>query len=285
MVRKSPDAFRTISEVAEILEIPAHVLRFWESRFTQIKPVKRGGGRRYYRPLDIDLLRGIRDLLYHDGMTIKGVQKILRERGVKHVTELGRLEPQRDPIHAPQDPPLRRPAAAPAAEFVPEFVPEPDDTRPEPVPEAPFWAEPEDDSMDQPEPPAAGRPEAPEAPFAVLGPDDDVPDDDVPDDAAPRDVPDEPGAQDTPETAQPAAQPAAPSRPDAPPMRSFPDAALPGPGRQPRGDTQVDLFSHAEKRDRRPFPPDPARAARTEELRRILGKLEALREKMAATLR
>ncbi|MEO1314876.1 MAG: MerR family transcriptional regulator, partial [Pseudomonadota bacterium] len=83
-VRKSPDAFRTISEVAEILDIPAHVLRFWESRFTQIKPVKRGGGRRYYRPQDIDLLRGIRDLLYQDGLTIKGVQKVLRERGTKH---------------------------------------------------------------------------------------------------------------------------------------------------------------------------------------------------------
>src|SRR5690606_3266099 len=88
-MEKSPDAFRTISEVAEALDVPPHVLRFWESRFTQVKPVKRGGGRRYYRPDDINLLRGIRGLLYDDGMTIKGVQKILRERGIRHVIGLG----------------------------------------------------------------------------------------------------------------------------------------------------------------------------------------------------
>jgi len=83
---KSPDAFRTISEVAELLETPAHVLRFWESRFPQIRPVKRAGGRRYYRPADIALLTGIRHLLHDDGMTIRGVQKILREHGVRHVS-------------------------------------------------------------------------------------------------------------------------------------------------------------------------------------------------------
>src|SRR6201994_1410265 len=87
---KSPDAFRTISEVALELDVPQHVLRFWEGRFTQIKPVKRAGGRRYYRPEDVDLLRGIRALLYSDGFTIKGVQKVLRERGLRHVAEVGR---------------------------------------------------------------------------------------------------------------------------------------------------------------------------------------------------
>ena len=87
---KSPDAFRTISEVAAELEVPQHVLRFWESRFNQIKPVKRAGGRRYYRPDDIDLLRGIRALLYVDGLTIRGVQKILKERGSRHVAQIGR---------------------------------------------------------------------------------------------------------------------------------------------------------------------------------------------------
>ena len=86
---KSPEAFRTISEVAEALDVPPHVLRFWETRFAQVKPVKRGGGRRYYRPEDVRLLRGIRGLLYDDGMTIKGVQKILRERGIRHVIGLG----------------------------------------------------------------------------------------------------------------------------------------------------------------------------------------------------
>lgn len=87
---KSAEAFRTISEVASELDVPQHVLRFWESRFTQIKPVKRAGGRRYYRPDDVDLLKGIRALLYSDGFTIKGVQKVLKERGLRHVAEIGR---------------------------------------------------------------------------------------------------------------------------------------------------------------------------------------------------
>ena len=89
---KSAEAFRTISEVAIELDVPQHVLRFWESRFAQIKPVKRAGGRRYYRPEDIDLLKGIRALLYHDGLTIRGVQKVLKERGLRHVADLGRGE-------------------------------------------------------------------------------------------------------------------------------------------------------------------------------------------------
>ncbi len=82
---KAPDAFRTISEVAGELDVPQHVLRFWESRFREIKPMKRGGGRRYYRPEDVTLLRGIRHLLYGEGYTIRGVQRILREQGVKFV--------------------------------------------------------------------------------------------------------------------------------------------------------------------------------------------------------
>ena len=85
MDSKAPDAFRTISEVADELDLPQHVLRFWESRFHEIKPMKRGGGRRYYRPDDIDLLRGIRHLLYGEGYTIRGVQRILREQGSKFV--------------------------------------------------------------------------------------------------------------------------------------------------------------------------------------------------------
>lgn len=85
MDNKAPDAFRTISEVADDLDLPQHVLRFWESRFHEIKPMKRGGGRRYYRRDDIDLLRGIRHLLYGEGYTIRGVQRILREQGAKFV--------------------------------------------------------------------------------------------------------------------------------------------------------------------------------------------------------
>src|SRR5436853_4189424 len=84
-VEKSPDAFRTISEVAQELDVPQHVLRFWESRFREIRPMKRGGGRRYYRPDDVDLLRGIRHLLYGEGYTIRGVQRLLREQGIKFV--------------------------------------------------------------------------------------------------------------------------------------------------------------------------------------------------------
>ena len=85
---KSPDAFRTISEVADWLGVQAPVLRFWESRFNQVKPVKRAGGRRYYRPNDMRLLGGIKKLLHEDGITIKGVQRILREQGVAHVAAL-----------------------------------------------------------------------------------------------------------------------------------------------------------------------------------------------------
>src|SRR5947209_8416568 len=87
---KAPDAFRTISEVAQELDLPQHVLRFWETRFVQIKPMKRGGGRRYYRPDDVDLLRGIRHLLYGEGYTIRGVQRILKDEGIKFVQAVWR---------------------------------------------------------------------------------------------------------------------------------------------------------------------------------------------------
>ena len=86
---KSENAFRTISEVAGELDVPQHVLRFWESKFSQVKPMKRAGGRRYYRPADVDLLCGIRVLLYVDGYTIKGVQKVLKEKGARYVADAG----------------------------------------------------------------------------------------------------------------------------------------------------------------------------------------------------
>ena len=88
-MEKSPDAFRTISEVADDLDLPQHVLRFWETRFTQVKPMKRGGGRRYYRPDDVELLKGIRHLLYDQGYTIKGVQKLLKQNGPKFIIAVG----------------------------------------------------------------------------------------------------------------------------------------------------------------------------------------------------
>jgi len=103
---KSPEAFRTISEVAEDMDLPQHVLRFWETRFPQIKPLKRGGGRRYYRPDDVELLRAIKELLYGEGYTIKGVQKLLREQGVpglarsvaRQRTEPARADPPREGV-------------------------------------------------------------------------------------------------------------------------------------------------------------------------------------------
>ena len=85
MSNKSPEAFRTISEVSKDLAIPQHVLRFWETKFIQIKPIKRGGGRRYYRPEDIEILKGIKNLLYNDGYTIRGVQKVIKENGTKKI--------------------------------------------------------------------------------------------------------------------------------------------------------------------------------------------------------
>ena len=94
---KAPDAFRTISEVADEIDVPQHVLRFWESRFTQIKPMKRGGGRRYYRPDDVDLLRGVRHLLYGEGYTIRGVQRILRDAGSGFVQNVWRAGAERPP--------------------------------------------------------------------------------------------------------------------------------------------------------------------------------------------
>src|SRR5436305_830000 len=117
MVEKAPDAFRTISEVADDLDLPQHVLRFWETRFQQIKPMKRGGGRRYYRPDDIDLLRGIQYLLYGEGYTIRGAQRILKDNGVKFVQSVwkpGAAQPararetvEREPEPAEPLPPAR----------------------------------------------------------------------------------------------------------------------------------------------------------------------------------
>ncbi|MCX7299559.1 MAG: MerR family transcriptional regulator [Rhodobacterales bacterium] len=151
---KSPDAFRTISEVADWLDAPAHVLRFWESKFTQIKPVKRAGGRRYYRPEDMALLGGIKTLLHEQGMTIKGVQKLLREQGAKHVASLG-PQPINDDgaavetvfpepaqvIVAPikprpiPDQPVLAPATQPAAVVPPPAPAHPPPTPATPVPE------------------------------------------------------------------------------------------------------------------------------------------------------
>ena len=162
-MEKSPDAFRTISEVADLLDVPAHVLRFWESRFPQVRPVKRAGGRRYYRPTDVALLGGIRLLLHDQGLTIRGVQKILREQGVRHVCALAdqglalgaRQEWVEDeaiglpvaPVAADRVIPWPGPRKAAEAEAMDEEAAEP----PTPVPEAEVADAPLDEGL----PPAA----------------------------------------------------------------------------------------------------------------------------------
>ncbi len=123
MTDKAPEAFRTISEVAEQLDVPQHVLRFWETRFSQIRPMKRGGGRRYYRPADVDLLKGIRTLLYGEGYTIRGAQKILKDNGIAHVIGIGRGEVAVDP--ADETDKAARKAVAKPAEAKPETGPVP----------------------------------------------------------------------------------------------------------------------------------------------------------------
>jgi DNA-binding transcriptional MerR regulator len=111
---KSPDAFRTISEAADELDLPQHVLRFWETRFSTIKPLKRGGGRRYYRPEDVLLLKGIRHLLYDQGFTIKGVQKILKDQGARAVAAIGNGSPIEALPPPTPDPVDDTPAVTPA---------------------------------------------------------------------------------------------------------------------------------------------------------------------------
>jgi DNA-binding transcriptional MerR regulator len=130
--RKAPNAFRTISEVADDLHIPQHVLRFWETKFAQVKPLKRGGGRRYYRPDDIALLRRISDLLYIQGYTIKGVQRLLREGGGRLADEIPPASPSEQAAAAAErahDPELPIPGLPPAARVVVRQKAEPEAER------------------------------------------------------------------------------------------------------------------------------------------------------------
>lgn len=187
---KSAEAFRTISEVSEILETPAHVLRFWESQFSQVRPLKRAGGRRYYRPQDVALLGGIRKLLHDDGITIRGVQKILREQGARQVAALSGLSEDGAlvvEVLAPADIPADEPLAATGT--VAAESPAHESTS-APAPEEPAQSAPPPDSPplptpSQPEAPSAGgdtdrepllpflpmpAPPAPEAPMMVDAP-------------------------------------------------------------------------------------------------------------------
>ena len=179
-MEKSPDAFRTISEVSEWLETPAHVLRFWESRFAQVKPVKRAGGRRYYRPSDMLLLGGIKKLLHEDGMTIRGVQKILREQGVKHVCSLSQpLEAAE--VEAEAAPQGRAEAEAPPRPAPPAPAETPSNVVPlsPPAPQPDLFAEPGPAPQPEPRPEPGPAPAAP-APLGAGLPAEDPADDSVP---------------------------------------------------------------------------------------------------------
>ncbi len=105
---KANDAFRTISEVSELLDVPPHVLRFWETKFHQLKPMKRGGGRRYYRPSDVDLIAGIKTLLQDEGLTVKGVQKVLKDQGIAHVVSWGQRRRDDGVAEKPATPAAKR---------------------------------------------------------------------------------------------------------------------------------------------------------------------------------
>lgn len=158
---KAPDAFRTISEVGEDLDLPQHVLRFWETRFSQIRPLKRGGGRRYYRPEDVDLLRGIKHLLYGEGYTIKGVQRILKSQGLKFVQNVWR-----DPGSLAATPDLLRSDHDTVDEF--EAHDEALDEA-EPIAAAPRGPQPGFGEAGPAEPPIGYGALAPEAPAAASG--------------------------------------------------------------------------------------------------------------------
>ena len=162
-MEKSPEAFRTISEVADWLGVPTHVLRFWESRFSQVKPVKRAGGRRYYRPSDMALIGGIKRLLHDDGMTIRGVQKLLREQGVRHVAGLSPpLFEEEETGEVIDMPPLRPEEAPVTEEAAPEPVPEPEMAEagdPPPAEALPVEAVPTEAEMAEVE---AAEPDAPD---------------------------------------------------------------------------------------------------------------------------
>ena len=218
---KSPDAFRTISEVADHLQTPAHVLRFWESRFPQVRPVKRAGGRRYYRPSDVALLAGIRRLLHDEGLTIRGVQKILREQGVRHVSGLTDEEMEAADAAADAIPADAPPPPAPEGEVV-WLAPQARDrgADPAPLPEDPAAFA--GDAPSENAAPGAAEPAA-TGPEALPGPPEPEPEPEPAEAIMPAAPP---PADDLPLFARPA-PPAAPgSALAAPPDASAPDLGL-----------------------------------------------------------
>jgi DNA-binding transcriptional MerR regulator len=252
---KSADAFRTISEVADWLEVPAHVLRFWESKFTQVKPVKRAGGRRYYRPADMRLLGGIKVLLHDEGMTIKGVQKMLREQGIGHVAALAPGFDEGEEI-AP---------APPAVAQVLSFA------RPDKAPG--------DDSADDPPAPASADPQPPAAPEPDPAQTPEAGDASGPDPAEPSARPDPETAPDADTIRAPEPEPEAKAVPEPEPE---PEAAS-EPTPAPAPDTAPQAPTLAPLPDLPADPPDDM-AANAGPLSRLAARRRPLPPALAASL-
>lgn len=264
---KSPDAFRTISEVAEWLGVQAHVLRFWESKFAQVKPIKRAGGRRYYRPADMLLLGGLKKVLHEDGLTIKGAQKLLREKGVSYVADLSQplddltiaviegsgtaVEDQPVPAAAsdtPDTPPEQEPAPQIEIAEDPEVAdtPEPE---PEPVAALPDAPTVEDDTVEAPAPEAsdvqdidlqeAAAPTETEAPLDAAP--DEVPQPEVPDASDMQDA-----ADDQPDLPLEAPEAAADAE-DPAPMVTF--RARPRPSAPPAAEAETEAEAETATQD------------------------------------
>ena len=284
---KSRDAFRTISEVADLLETPAHVLRFWESKFTQVKPVKRAGGRRYYRPGDIELLAGIKQLLHDDGMTIKGVQKVLREQGVKHVAGLVPLPGEEGDSAAPIEEAPFIEVPQESATVLPFAPPESQQPAP-PEPAAEDLSEPEEETAVEAVAPDE-EPALEESAPVDLAPTDESPEDVDPEGTGtPETIPEDEAADDTPEyaavedtpfvplpdpaadqtaTVEDAAQdaPATVPEPDAPEIALLEetpeDPVAPTPEDAATGAPEADDETTDAPTDQPPFAPDPEEVA------------------------
>lgn len=268
---KSAEAFRTISEVADLIGTPAHVLRFWETKFSQIKPVKRAGGRRYYRPGDVALIDGIRRLLHDDGMTIRGVQKILREKGQRHVSGLSRFAEGIEGAESNAAPP--EPAAGPrnpAAEVA--QMPEPAPKAPQAAPPAalPLSDRPDAQPVEAPPPEPAEGDEGPTRhDDAAMAPGPVLPE--PPPEPAPAPAP----APSRAAAPKKATRPPEPETPELP-FGDLPRAEKPRPGARP-APNPADLPVSSLLRRMRP------EAANRADLAEIEKRLVALRDRLAAS--
>jgi DNA-binding transcriptional MerR regulator len=289
---KAPDAFRTISEVADDLDIPQHVLRFWETRFTQIKPMKRSGGRRYYRPDDVDLLRGIRRLLYGEGYTIRGVQRILKENGIKAVQ--GLVDEKATPAFAPVAARGAEPRMSSVAPMMTRPAPKLD-----PAGDEPDQAELEDDDeFEDEEAEEASDEDAADDESNESEDGDEEEEDDASQEASDDEESEEDNDEEEEEEAEPVAAQQAPEvRPD--PTRTAPRVeprlqqaigrtnpatmSRANPAPVLRANPAPELLMHPQPREA--VPPAPARALDRERLEAVLENLLAARQVLDAAMK